>query len=135
VNRRKNKRSQSKAHKSIITTMSETKKESESVEVTWAGKKLVLEKEMLDKWYDNSFESRDFYVKEHPWVKQAIPLHKFSKPGEEKPEIDMSKFVVVHFGGKSLLLQREQLDAWYAESPEDRAEFVKDHPEAEIKFH
>jgi len=100
-------------------------------------KKLLIQKDFLENWYENSFENRDWYVKEHPWISQAIPIRKFkTATGEiEEPEgIDLSQFVIVHFAGKSLLLKRDQLDKWYHESPEDRAEFVRSHPESEIKF-
>lgn len=117
------------------------KKIPETVEVTWSGKKLLIQKNFLETWYHDSYENRDWYVKEHPWISQAIPIHKFKTrgdPEEQEPEapegVDLSQFVVVHFAGKSLLLQRTQLDNWYHESPEDRAEFLRSHPSCEIQF-
>lgn len=130
--------------KSTTTTMSEdeTKGPTEMIPVTWSGKKLFIEKSKLDEWYDNSFESRKFYAEEHPWAVQGsvFKIHDFDQERKDKEEkkadeeVDMSKFVVVHWSSKSLLLRREQLDTWYSESPEDRCEFVKTHPEAVIDF-
>ena len=59
-------------------------------------------------------------------------IKKFQKKKKE-PE-GLSDYVVVHWNGKSLLLPRAQLDDWYEQGPEDRMEYVHDHPDMEIKM-
>ena len=58
--------------------------------------------------------------------KKEAEAKKAQEDSEEPP--DMSKLVLVHWGGKSLLLEREQLDEWYSESYEDHLDFIERNP-------
>ena len=127
------------------------------VEVSWSGKKLFIQAKQLDEWREQSFEQREAWVENHPWaVSGDIPVYhptfegakstdtdddidedikKFQKPKEKEDPSKMSDYVVVHWNGKSLLLPRKELDGWYDnKSPEDRADYIQNHPDCEIKM-
>lgn len=82
-------------------------------EVTWSGRKVLLRRAQLDDWYNCSFEDRDNYLETHPWVEQPVGIKTFGAAGSNtKPEVDLSKYVVVHFARKSLLLPRQHVNSW-----------------------
>lgn len=120
--------------------MAEKSGKHELVEVTWSGKKLFLDRAMLEEWYNQSFEEHDEYVKKHPWCVQADvyrmpqPTPKEEEPEpEKKPEVpEQSQFVVVHFGNKSVLLKREYLEDWYNTNAESKKEWLENHPDVEV---
>jgi hypothetical protein len=124
------------------------------IPVTWSGKGIYLRRSDLDEWHEESFEDRVYFVEKNPWT-QRIPLHQL--PGlnnnsnnnnmestsiatldvdDDGKAIDSNppnSAVVVHWSGKTLLLPRDHLEAWFNSSFELRCDFVKRHPSVEMK--
>ena len=100
------------------------------VEVTWSGKKLLLKRSQLDEWFHGkSFEDKVDYVRTHPFTVQ-IPVHKFESKFDPKEELfDPDDYVLIHWSGKDLLLEKNMLDKWYDMPYEMHDDYVRHHPD------
>lgn len=128
------------------------------VEISFSGKKLMVKADFLDQWRDMSFEQKEVWFENHkhniteenpeyhPTFEGAasgvdtdddidVDIKKFQKPKKKKEDQELSDYVVVHFNGKSLLLPRKEITAWYEQmGPEDKLEYLRNHPDIEIQI-
>jgi hypothetical protein len=102
------------------------------VKVEWAGRQLFLHQDKLEEWHSNSTDSEKvLYINTHPDIRrgeqQPVAVHR--ERGTSNPD----DLVLIMFSGQHILLERDQLDEWYNSSFEAHLEFIKRHPEVELK--
>lgn len=102
------------------------------VEVSWGGKKLNLHQSKLDEWHSlKTADKKVEWINSHPEAMgKNVAVHREGLMDLQKPD----DLVLIKWSGdKLLLLERRQLDDWYASSYEDHVDWVETHPETQIQ--